>query len=309
MDGRSLRMRQNRASLVRRTSELTNLQFALLLAVPVVCFLILVIAYPLGYALWLSLENVQFFGGYQADFVGLANYSDVLNDSAFWHSTWISVRFTAESVILTLLIGMGLALILNRPMRGRALVRAIVILPWAVSPYGAGIVFQYLVQGQTGLATAIAYLLGSPNAINLLTQRWIVELLAIGNAWNIAPLLAFFLLANMATTPRRLYDLAAIDRMKRWEIFRHVTLPPLRFTLFVFTCIVMVFSLRVFDYVYTMSRGGLGDASEVLTYQLYKVSFQDLNLGYGAAMSFYLLGLILISTALLYVLWGRHETQ
>ena len=302
-------MQRNNAAVVRRTTEFTNLQFALLLAVPVVCFLLLVVAYPLGYALWLSFENIQFFGGYQADFVGLANYSDVLNDSAFWNSIVISIRFTVESVILTLLIGMGLALILNRPMRGRSLLRAIVILPWAVSPYGAGILFQCLVQGQTGLATAVAHLFGSPDAVNLLTRRWIVELLAVGNAWNVAPLLAFFLLANMATTPARLYDLAAIDRMTRWEVFRHVTLPPLRFTLFVFTCIITVLSLRAFDYIYTMSRGGPGDASEVLTYQVYKVSFQDLNLGYGAAMSFYLLALILASTALLYALWGRREAQ
>jgi multiple sugar transport system permease protein len=297
------------ATLVRRTTELTNLQFALLMALPVVCFLLLVVAYPLGYAAWLSFESIQFFGGYQADFVGLDNYRDVLNDPAFWNSTVISIRFTVESVILTLLIGLGLALILNRPMRGRGLARAIVILPWAVSPYGAGILFQCLTQGQTGLATAIAHLFGSQDAVNLLARAWIIELLAIGNAWNLAPLLAFFLLASMATTPKRLYDLAAIDRMTRWEVFRHVTLPPLRFTLFVFTCIITVLSLRTFDYIYTMSRGGPGDASEVLTYQLYKISFQDLNLGYGAAMSFYLLALILGTTALLYVVWGRRESR
>ena len=289
--------------------DLSDLQFALLLALPVLIFLLLVVAYPLGYAVWLSLHQIQFFGGYQADFVGLDNYRDVLGDAAFWNSTIVSVRFTVESVILTLLIGLGLALILNRPMRGRGLVRAIVILPWAVSPYGAGILFQCLTQGQTGLATAIAHLFGSQDAVNLMARAWIIELLAIGNAWNLAPLLAFFLLASMATTPTRLYDLAAIDRMRRWEVFRHVTLPPLRFTLFVFTCIITVLSLRAFDYIYTMSRGGPGDASEVLTYQLYKISFQDLNLGYGAAMSFYLLALILAATTLLYVLWGRREAR
>ena len=303
------RGRAGSATLVRRTTELTNLQFALLMALPVVCFLLLVVAYPLGYAAWLSFESIQFFGGYQADFVGLDNYRDVLGDAAFWNSTIVSIRFTVESVILTLLIGLGLALILNRPMRGRGLVRAIVILPWAVSPYGAGILFQCLTQGQTGLATAIAHLFGSQDAVNLMARAWIIELLAIGNAWNLAPLLAFFLLASMATTPTRLYDLAAIDRMRRWEVFRHVTLPPLRFTLFVFTCIITVLSLRAFDYIYTMSRGGPGDASEVLTYQLYKISFQDLNLGYGAAMSFYLLALILAATTLLYVLWGRREAR
>src|SRR6185437_7966682 len=105
---------------------------------------------------------------------------------------------------------------------------------WAVSPYGAGILFQCLTQGQTGLATALAHLLGSQDAVNLMARAWIVELLAIGNAWNLAPL---------------------------------------RFTLFVFTCIITVLSLRTFDYIYTMSRGGPGDASEVLTYQLYKISF------------------------------------
>ena len=91
------------------------------------------------------------------------------------------------------------------------------------------------------------------------------------------------------------------DRMSALEQFRHVTFPPLRFTLFVFTCITTVMSLKMFDYVYTFTRGGPGDASAVLTYQLYKVSFQDLNLGYGAAMSFFLLLLILGSTGLLYL--------
>jgi multiple sugar transport system permease protein len=294
-------------SLALRTMQRSNLHFALLMALPVVGFLVLVVAYPLGYALWMSFENIQFFGGYRAEFVGLSNFAEVLRDSAFWHSTWISIRFTVESVILSLIIGLALALMLDRHMPARSLVRAIVILPWAVSPYGTGIIFQYLTQGQTGLGTALASLSGSTDAVNLLTRRWVIELLAAGNAWNIAPLLAFFLLANMGTTPKRLYDLAAIDRMTAFEIFLHVTLPPLRFTLFVFTCIITVLSLRMFDYISTMSRGGPGDASEVLTYQIYKVSFQDLDLGYGSAMSFYLLALILASTALLYFVWGRRE--
>jgi multiple sugar transport system permease protein len=296
-----------RGLIAPRTTELSNLRFALLMALPVVGFLVLVIAYPLGYALWMSFENIQFFGGYQADFIGLANYEDVLNDTAFWHSAGVSIRFTVESIVLTLIIGLALALILDRHIPARPMIRAIVILPWAVSPYGTGIIFQYLAQGQTGLGTALAALFGSSEAVNILTRRWVIELLAIGNAWNIAPLLAFFLLANMAITPKRLYDLAAIDRMKRAETFLHVTLPPLRFTLFVFTCIIAVLSLRMFDYISTMSRGGPGDASEALTYEIYKVSFQDLNLGYGAAMSFYLLALILASTGLLYLAWGRRE--
>ncbi len=292
----------------RPMTEISNLQFALIVAIPVLLFLVLVVVYPLAYAAWMSVESIQFFGGYQTDFVGLDNYRDVLHDKEFWHSTWISIRFTIESVVLTLLVATALAVLLNRPMRGRGLMRSILILPWAMSPYGTGIIFFYLVRGQTGIGTAVAAAFGSSDTFNLLNREFVIEILAVGNAWNMAPLVAFFLLANMGTIPRRLYDLAAIDQMSPLEKFRHVTFPPLRFTLFVFTCITTVMSLKMFDYVYTFTRGGPGDASAVLTYQLYKISFQDLNLGYGAAMSFFLLLLILGSTGLLYLVWGRRET-
>jgi multiple sugar transport system permease protein len=286
-------------------AEISNFRFALLVSLPVLVFLLLVVAYPLGYAFWMSFYEISFFGGYSADFVGLKNYAAVLHDAAFWHSLVVSLRFTVESVVLTLLAGLGLALTLYSAARRREWLRAIVIAPWAVSPYGAGIIFSYLARGQTGIGTVFAGWLGLGGTVNLMTRDLIVEVLAVGNAWNTAPLVAFFLLANMSATPRRLYDLAAIDRMTRWEEFWHVTFPPLRFTLYVFACIETVFALKILDYIITMSRGGPGDASEVLTYQLYKVSFINLDLGYGAAMSFFLLALILLTTYLIYLVWGR----
>lgn len=292
-----------------RRGELSNLQFALLVTVPVLCFLVIVVAYPLGYALWISFHTVSFFGGYSTEWVGLENYAGVLEDPDFWRSAWLSIRFTVESVVVTMLIGLGLALIL-RDLKGRWVwLRAILILPWAVSPYGTGIFFAYLGRGQSGIGTAFANLFGSDEAINFISANGVIEYLAFGNAWNLAPLLAFFLLASMLTTPLRLYDLAAIDQMNRFEVFVHVPLPPLRFTFFVFTCIITVLSLKQFDYIFTETQGGPGNASSVLTYQLYKISFINLELGYGAAMSFYLLALILAVTLSLYFFWGRREAR
>ncbi|MEM7025509.1 MAG: sugar ABC transporter permease [Pseudomonadota bacterium] len=293
----------------RRSAELSNLQFSLLLALPVLLFLVLVVAYPLGYALWMSLHQIVFFGGYRANFVGLDNFADVLGDKRFWWSAWVTVRFTLESVVLAMSIGLGLALVLNRPMRLGGLVRTIVILPWCVSLYGTGVMFSYLAKGQTGLGTAIAYAFGADDAVNFVNRAWVIEVLALGNAWNMAPLVAFFLLANMKTIPSRLYDLAAIDQMSAAAAFWNVTLPPLRFTLFVFTCITTVLSMKLFDFIFILSGGGPGTTSATLTYQIYKESFKDLDLGYGAAMSFFLLALILGSTFLLYLVWGRRETQ
>jgi len=297
------------APIVERKAEMSNLQFALIVTIPVLIFLVLVVAYPLIYALWISFQTVNFFGGYSTDFVGFDNYKAVLRDADFWQSLWTSTRFTIETVIATLVVGMALALVLQMLDGRLKWLRALIILPWAVSPYGAGILFAYLGRGQTGIGTAFAAFFGSQQTLNLIAANGVIEYLAVGAAWNMAPLLAFFLLANMMTTPQRLYNLAAIDQMNHVEVFRHVTLPPLRFTLFVFTCITTVLSLKTFDYIFTETQGGPGSASSVLTYQLYKISFVNLDVGYGAAMSFFLLAFILLATLLIYLVWGRREER
>jgi len=291
----------------QKVRELSTFQFALLLTLPVFIFLIAVIIYPLGYAVWASFHRIIFFGGYRTSFVGFENYSAVLKSPAFWHSLRVSLRFTAESVVLTLLIGLGIALALARSFPGKGVIRSLAILPWAFSRYGVGITFKYLWRGHAGLPTALAYLFGMETRVSVLNHQTVIEGLAIGNAWNLAPLVAFFLLANMETIPSRLYDLAEIDHLGPFGKFFYVTLPYLRYTLFVFTVIVAVLSLKVFDYIFVQTGGGPGVASATLTYQIYKESFQHLNLGYGAAMSFYLLGVILAIAFTLYGVWGRKE--
>ena len=293
----------------RRSSELSNLRFALIVSIPVLLFLLLVVAYPLAYALYLSFNQIQFFGGYSAEWAGFTNYVNVVKDGDFWSSLWLTLVFTLETVILTIAVGMALALILKRLPQGWRWLRALIILPWAVSPYGAGIFFGYLGRGQTGVGTALANMFGSSATINFISAQFVIPYLAIGAAWNMGPLVAFFLLANMLTIPLRLYDLARIDRMTPLETFWHVTLPPLRFTLFVFTCITTVLAMKTFDYIFTETQGGPGSASSVLTYTLYKISFVNLDLGYGAAMSFFLLAVILVSTGMIYLLWGRREER
>ena len=141
---------RQRTGLRERMARLSDLQFAALLALPVVAFLLVVIAYPLGYAVWISFREVKLFGEFRTVFVGLQNYVDVFNSPAFWDSVIISLRFTVESVILTILIGLGIALVLAKPFRGKGLVRTLVILPWAVSRYGVAILFRTFYRGKSG---------------------------------------------------------------------------------------------------------------------------------------------------------------
>ena len=160
----------------RHTNQLSNLQFALLLSLPVLLFLLLVMGYPLVYAIWLSLHDVQFiFGKMRAEYVGVANFVQVIGSEEFWHSIWVSIRFTVESVILTISIGLALALVMNMRMRYRGLIRTIIILPWAVSLYGTGVMWFYLARGQSGIATSISYALGFERAVSFITSRFVIE--------------------------------------------------------------------------------------------------------------------------------------
>jgi multiple sugar transport system permease protein len=293
----------------RSDRDLSDTQFALAVGVPVLVFLVLVVIYPLGYAVWMSFQRIVLFGGYHSVFVGLRNFSDALRDSDFWLSAWVTMRFTVETVVLTMLIGLGLALMLNRPMWGGGLVRTLVFLPWCLSLFAASLMFAYMARGQTGLGTSIAYALGIPRSVDFMTSALVIEVLALGAAWTMAPLVAFLLLANLETIPKPLYDLAALDQLSWLETFRFVTLPPLRYTLFVFTSIIIVLTMKLFDFVFVMTGGGPGRASATLTYLVYKVSFRNLDLGYGAAISFYLLFLITGATFLLYFAWGRRASR
>jgi len=292
---------------LKKVKELSNFQFALFLTLPVIIFLITIIGYPLGYALWASFHRIIFFGGYKTNFIGFENYVNILHSQNFWHSVGVSLRFGVESVVFTLSIGLGIALVLAELSRGKKIIRSLVILPWATSRYSAGIIFKYLWGGRKSFPTALSYIFGEGRIIDMLNQNTVIEMLAIGNAWNLAPLVALFLLANINTIPSRLYDMAEIDQLGPFRKFFYVTFPYLSYSLFVFTSIVIVLSLKVFDYIFVQTGGGPGTVSATLTYEIYKESFSNLNLGYGAAMSFYLLFLILAITFSLFVFWGRKE--
>lgn len=279
---------------------------ALAIGLPVLIFLVVMVAYPIGYAIWLSVHKLIFFGGFRSSFVGLDNYARLLSDKDFWWSAWVTLRFTVETVALTMVLGLALGLLLHR-LRNRNILRTLIFLPWCISPYAAGLMFAYLAREQSGIGTAIAHALGYDARIGFMSRSVIIETLAVGNAWVLSPLMAFFVVANLKTIPARLYDLAAIDRLTAFETFRYVTLPPLRFTLFVFTCVTTTLSMKLFDFIFVLSSGGPGNASSVLTFQIYKKTFKETDFGYGAAMSFALLFFILGLTFLLYLVWGRKE--
>lgn len=298
-------------TMLSKSRELTSQQFALTLSIPVILCLLLIMAFPFGYALWLSFREVSLFGGFSTEYVGLENYVEAVKAKQFWRSLEVTFRFVGYSVLLTISIGLGMALLMNRVRRGAAVLGTIIILPWSISLYGAGVMWQYLARGQTGFVTALVNNItgntDTQNAVeySLLNKSWIVELIALANSWNLAPLVAFFLLASLKTIPSRLYDLATIDRLTPMQKFWHVTLPPLKYSLFVFTVIVFILSMKLLDFIFVIAQGGPGGASTTTSYYVYELAFRQTSYGYSAAVSFYLLFLIITGALSLYFFWGR----
>jgi len=206
--------------------ELSDLQFAVLLTLPVLIFLLAMVVYPLAYSLWLSTQKVTFFGGLKFTYIGLDNYIQAINTANFWHGLRVSMQFMVESLILTMGVGLGIALVLNQSYRFNGLIRSITILPWAVSLYATGILFKYFFRGKSGFLTYLMYAVGIEKSIDMLDKSVVIESLVIGNSWNLAPLVGFFILASMQSIPTRLYDLAKIDSMGVIKQFWHVTVTP-----------------------------------------------------------------------------------
>ena len=123
--------------------ELSDFQFAIILTVPVIVFSVVLVIYPLAYSLWISFREVSFFGGFHTVYVGGANWVKLVQDPVVWNSLYLSVRFTAETTILALLIAIGISLVMVKAFPARSLLRAIIILPWAVSIYASGIIFKF----------------------------------------------------------------------------------------------------------------------------------------------------------------------
>ena len=286
-----------------------NLKFALFIIIPTIAFLLTMVVYPLGYSIWLSFHNIKQFGGLKFRNVGLNNYIDVYGDPRFWDSTWVTLQFVFESTLIAIITGVGFALVLSGITRYKLILRTIVILPWGVSLYATGILFGRLLRDRTGVLTVIFEKMGVGMIPELFQAHLAVHMTALAQAWNIAPLVAFFVLTNIETIPPQLYHLAKIDKLTRWQSFWYVTYPQIRFTVFVLTCVVVIFSFKAYDLIAIMTNGGPARATQTLPLELIEVSFIKRNLGYGAAMSVYLLAMIIGSTLLLYFLWGRRAEK
>jgi ABC-type sugar transport system permease subunit len=276
--------------------EARERRFGYGLVAPLIVVLLLITAYPLGYNIWNSLHHVDYLLPPLGGWAGLSNYAKLFSDNQFVPALVHTLLFTVVSVVVETLIGLGIALALNKPFRGRGLVRAAVFIPWAVPTVVSAELWRTMFDPQQGFVNFILTKLHLPLATTTwLDSTWTAwGAILIADAWRNTPFIAIVLLAGLQVIPADIYEAAKIDGANAWNTFRRLTLPLLMPALSVALIFRTLQSFLIFDVVYIMTGGGPGTATNVLAYLNYKAFFVLFDYGYGGAVSVALVVVALI---------------
>ncbi|HST64681.1 MAG TPA: sugar ABC transporter permease [Mycobacteriales bacterium] len=253
---------------------------AWLLTAPAVLTMLAVAAYPVGYALWLSLHRYDLRFPDQRGFVGLGNYAAVLTAPVFWTDLAATAVITAVAVTAEMVLGFVIALTLRRGLAGRRAVHTALLLPYGIITVVAAFAWQYAATPDLSFFSDRAWL----------GQRWSSFAVVIATeVWKTTPFVALLLLAGLAALPEELLDTAQLDGASGWQRFTRVLLPGIRPVLLVVLLYRTLDSIRVFDTVFIQTRGANG--TETLSLLAYDQLASRLNLGLGSAVSVLLFAL------------------
>ncbi len=265
-----------------------------LLCTPAVLAMLLVTAYPILYAIWLSLFRYDLRFPDERAFVGLANYAGVLTSPVWWESLINTLVITLGSVFVELVLGMSLALVMHRTLFLRRAVRASVLIPYAIITVVAALAWKFAFDPATGFVNPW-FGLERP----WLTERWSAFLVIIlTEVWKTTPFMALLLLAGLTLVPQDLLDAARVDGASAVQRFFRVTLPLMRSAVLVALLFRTLDAFRIFDTVFVQTRGAQG--TETVSIVGYHTLVTRLNLGLGSAVSV-LIFLCVVAIAALFV--------
>jgi len=288
----------------------SDARFGALMSAPALLIILVVVAFPLLYSLWMSLAEVnllktsgpalEFFGIRLPlfRFVGLENYIRVFTDPLYWSSLARTVYFVAAFVVEATLVGLSMALVLHQRFRGRPLMRAVLLIPWALSRVAVGILWQGLLDADFGALNGILHRLGlidsyigffanGFSALNVLVSVYM---------WNQAPFATVLFLAGLQAIPEDLHASAAVDGAGFWRELWYVVLPALKPMIFLVVVLCTVNGFLMLDLTFVMTMGGPGDDTTSVAWLGYKTAFVFFKFGPGTAILYTLTVLCVLLT-------------
>jgi multiple sugar transport system permease protein len=280
------------------------------LLAPTLILFILLIGYPLVDSLYLSLQRTSTLT-LASHFVGLGNFRALFGDPEFWAAFAHTLVWTAGTLTLQLVLGVGMALALHGPLFARSLARGLVLFPYLLPTAVAVLVWRWLFNDLYGflnyalialgiVAHPVAWLSRTPNAM--------ISVIAVG-AWKFFPFVVIAVLARLQSIPETLYEAASIDGASPLAQFWDITLPQLSGVLAIVVLLRSIWDFKEFDLVYLMTGGGPGTSTETLPILVYREAFQLLDFGRGAAVAVAMLAFLLVPFAAYFVVIRRLESR
>ena len=268
------------------TLQKTETRDAWIMMAPAIIMLLIIAVYPVLRTIWLSLhEMVLTDTGSGYPFIGLENYINILKDERALNSILFTLKFTVTTVFFELLIGFAAALVMNKAFRGKGLVRAAILIPWAIPTSVSALMWKFIYNDQYGLFNDILYKLGIIDSYQawLSTADGSFMALVITDVWKTAPYMALLILAGLQMIPEDLYEAAKIDGANVFQRFRYVTLPNVKGTVLVALLFRTLDAFRVYDLVSVMTGGA--NQTESVSLYAYNNLMKFLDFGYGSAMA------------------------
>ncbi len=257
-----------------------------LLPTPAIIFMILVTQIPLFFTLSYSLERWNLLRPERRAMIGINNYLNIVQDSDFWTILLNTLQLTFAVVAVTLVVGMGLALLLNREFFGRGLVRTLLITPFLLMPTVSAVLWKnVLFNPAFGLIAAVAVLLGLPRPDPLATAPMLSVIIII--AWQWTPFMMLILLAGLQSLDHEQIEAARIDGAGGWLLFRFIILPHLRRYIELAVLMETLFVLSIFGEIFVTTSGGPGIQTTNLSYGIFQEAFQRWNIGRASALGIY----------------------
>jgi len=270
------------------TLEQRRRRIGLAALAPTLLVLLLILAYPIVDSMLLSLASVNVAGtGFARHFIGIDNYLALAGDRVFRQALWSSVYFTLLEVVLVIVLALLVALLLVHPFGRAGFFRIVLIVPWAIAPVANAVLWKWILHANYGILNSVLLQLGiiERNIVWLGTGSRALHVLLLVDVWKSVPFIAILFLAGLSKIPTILYRAARLDGANAWQQFWHVTLPSLRPTIAVAVILQTLWALRIFDLIYVLTKGGPAGGTVLLNYLAYRTTFNDLDLGYGAAIA------------------------
>lgn len=280
----------------RRRSRRTWV-LALLIVAPIALYEIIFIIVPIIQGAIMSFHNVR-LGSSEAEFVGLAQYERLLADPNFYSSVSVTLAFSLSVVVLAVGLGLVTALLVDRPFKGRGMVRGLMTAPWAFPEIATVLVFIWIFNPSFGVIKLIAPLVHPAQGGWLTSSPWSLVAIVLIATWKNFPFYSVVLLAALQTVPDELHEAAKMDGASAARRFRHVTLPAIAPTLALLALLAFVFSFKQFALIWLTTGGGPARSTETLVISIYNNAFKFFDYSYAAAIGVTCLLVTLVATAL-----------